>query len=71
MYGCLDGRLLAVRFYSRYAEGWETYEINTVRGLPVSYSDRRIRVLDLGITAHFIRGKADASPFVRVLVANW
>jgi len=27
-------------------------------------------VLDLGITAHFIPGKADASPFVRVLVAN-
>ena len=48
----------------------KTYEVKTVRGIPVRYQDDRIRVLDLGITARFIPGKADARPFVRVLVAE-
>ncbi len=47
-----------------------TYEVETVRGLPVRFVNDQIRVQDLGITARFTPGNADAPPFVRVLVAE-
>ncbi len=48
----------------------KTYEVETVRGLPVPFSNDQIRVRDLGVTASFGPDKADAPPFVRVLVAD-
>jgi hypothetical protein len=48
----------------------KTYEVETVRGLPVRFANDQIRVQDLGITARFMPDKADAPPWVRVLVAD-
>ena len=48
----------------------KTYEVETVRGLPVRFANDQIRVQDLGVTARFMPDKADAPPFVRVLVAD-
>jgi len=48
----------------------KTYEVETVRGLPVRFANDQIRVQDLGITVRFMPDKADASPWVRVLVAD-
>ena len=48
----------------------KTYEVETVRGLPIRFANDQIRVQDLGITARFMPDKADAPPFVRVLVAE-
>lgn len=48
----------------------KTYQVETVRGLPVRFANDQIRVQDLGITARFVPGKPDVSPYVRVLVAE-
>jgi hypothetical protein len=49
----------------------KTYEIETVRGLPVRFSNDQIRVQDLGITAIFVPlDRADAPPFVWAFTAD-
>lgn len=48
----------------------KTYEVETVRGLPVTFANDQIRVQDLGVTATFTRGKMDTPRFVRELVAE-
>lgn len=48
----------------------KTYEVQTVRGLPVRFANDQIGVQDLGITARFMPGSPDAPPYVRVLVAE-
>lgn len=48
----------------------KTYEVETVRGLPVGFANDQIRVQDLGVTASFTPGKAGATPYIRVLVAD-
>lgn len=48
----------------------KTYEVETVRGLPVRFANDQIRVQDLGAAASFTPGKADATPYIRVLVAD-
>lgn len=48
----------------------KTYEVQTVRGLPVQFFNDQIRVRDLGITARFRAEQADAPPYVWILVAE-
>jgi len=48
----------------------KTYEVETVRGLPVRFTNDQIRVQDLGSTARFAPGEAYAPSHVRVLVAD-
>ncbi len=48
----------------------ETYEIETVRGLPTRFQSDQIKVRLLGVTALFIPDKMDAPPFVWTLVAE-
>ncbi len=47
-----------------------SYEVETVRGLPVRFANDQIRVQDLGAAASFTPGKADATQYIRVLVAD-
>ena len=47
-----------------------SYEVETVRGLPVRFANDQIRVQDLGAAASFTPGKADATRYIRVLVAD-
>lgn len=47
-----------------------THQVETVRGVPVRFSSKQIRVQDLGITARFRPESLEAPPFVRVLVAE-
>lgn len=48
----------------------KTYQVETVRGLPVRFANEQIKVQDLGITARFMPGKPEVSPYVRVLIAE-
>ena len=48
----------------------ETYEVKTVRGLPIQFANDQIKVRDLGITAVLTRDKVDPTPFVWVLSAE-
>ncbi len=47
-----------------------SYEVETVRDLPVRFANDQIRVQDLGAAASFTPGKADATQYIRVLVAD-
>jgi hypothetical protein len=47
-----------------------THHVETVRGLPVPFSNRQIRVRDLGITAELRPDTPESFSFVRVLVAD-
>ena len=47
-----------------------THQVETVRGLPVRFSNEQIRVQDVGITARFRPESPEALPYVRVLVAE-
>jgi len=47
----------------------KAYEVETVRGLPIRFANDQIRVRDLGASASFTPGKANAA-FVWVLVAD-
>ena len=48
----------------------ETYEVETVRGLPVRFANDQIRVNDLGITALMKLDQPDAPPWVWILTAE-
>ena len=48
----------------------KTYRVETANGLPVRFANDQIRVRDLGITARFLPDKPDATPYVRILVAE-
>jgi hypothetical protein len=48
----------------------KTYEVQTVRGLPVGFANDQIRVRDIGIIARFKAEQADAPPYVWSLLAE-
>lgn len=48
----------------------KTYEVETVRGLPVGFANDQIRVRDIGITARFTIEEADAPPYIWSLLAE-